>query len=169
MTDRNNWLTHAELTNWEETSRYPETISYCKRLAETSSWVRYAPFGVSPQLRDLPLLIISKNGAFTAEEARRRNTPVLLIINGIHSGEIAGKEASLMLLREMLVTRSLSSLLDNVTILMVPIFNVDGHERVSPYNRINQNGPREMGWRATAQNMNLNRDWMKADQPEMQA
>ncbi|HSP05705.1 MAG TPA: M14 family metallopeptidase, partial [Acidobacteriota bacterium] len=156
-------------TNWEETSRYPETISYCKRLAEASSWVRYAPFGVSPQLRDLPLLILSKNVAFTAEEARRRNTPVLLIINGIHSGEIAGKEASLMLLREMLVTRSLSSLLDNVTILMVPIFNVDGHERVSPYNRINQNGPREMGWRATAQNMNLNRDWMKADQPEMQA
>ena len=162
-------MTRAELTNWEETSRYPETISYCKRLAEASSWVRYAPFGISPQGRDLPLLITSKNGVFSAEEARRRNSPVVLIINGIHSGEIAGKEASLMLLREMLVTRSLSALLENVTILMVPIFNVDGHERVSPCNRINQNGPKEMGWRATAQNLNLNRDWMKADQPEMQA
>ena len=169
MTDTNSWLTHAELSNWEETSRYPETISYCKRLAEASSWIRYAPFGTSPQGRELPLLIVSKNGAFTPDSARAMKMPVVLVINGIHSGEIAGKEASLMMLREILVTRSLASLLDGVVLLMVPIFNVDGHERCSPYNRINQNGPKEMGWRASAQNLNLNRDWMKADQPEMQA
>lgn len=169
MTETNTWLTHAEFTNWEETSRYTETVSYCKRLAEASSWIRYAPFGISPQGRELPLLIVSKNRAFTPVEARALNAPVVLVINGIHSGEIAGKEASLMMLREMLVTRSLASLLDGVVLLVVPIFNVDGHERCSPYNRINQNGPKEMGWRASAQNLNLNRDWMKADQPEMQA
>jgi len=59
--------------------------------------------------------------------------------------------------------------LDNVTLLFIPIFNVDGHERFGPYNRINQNGPKEMGWRVNANNLNLNRDFLKAETPEMQA
>jgi len=58
---------------------------------------------------------------------------------------------------------------EKLTILFIPIFNVDGHERFGPYNRINQDGPEEMGWRTTAQNLNLNRDFLKADSPEMQA
>jgi hypothetical protein len=74
-----------------------------------------------------------------------------------------------MLLRDMVITKTKSNLLDNVIVLVIPVFNVDGHERFGPYNRINQNGPEEMGWRVTAQNLNLNRDYMKADTPEMQA
>ncbi|HEY6626689.1 MAG TPA: M14 family metallopeptidase, partial [Ignavibacteriaceae bacterium] len=89
--------------------------------------------------------------------------------NGIHSGEIEGKDASMILMREILITKEKESLLDSINIIVVPIFSVDGHERKSKYNRINQNGPEEMGWRTTAQNLNLNRDWMKADAPEMQA
>ena len=58
-----------------------------------------------------------------------------------------------------------AQLLDKVTLVFVPIFNVDGHERFGPYNRINQNGPEEMGWRVTGQNLNLNRDYLKADTP----
>nr|MCU0407283.1 hypothetical protein [Ignavibacteriaceae bacterium] len=76
---------------------------------------------------------------------------------------------SMILLREILITKEKEYLLDSLNIIVVPIFNVDGHERKSKYNRINQNGPEEMGWRTTAQNLNLNRDWMKADAPEMQA
>lgn len=166
---KNDWLTRSERTDWQETSPYTETMDYCRRLVEASPWIRCSPFGVSPQGRELPLLIVSKTGAFTPEAARNSGLPVVLVINGIHSGEIAGKEASLILLREMLITREQANLLEQAILLVVPIFNVDGHERTSPYNRINQNGPKVMGWRATAQNLNLNRDWMKADSAEMQA
>ncbi|HSE42785.1 MAG TPA: M14 family metallopeptidase, partial [Acidobacteriota bacterium] len=165
----NDWQIKAERTNFQETDRYDDTVAYCKKLATASSLVKYEPFGKSPEGRDLPLLIVSREKLFTPEAAHNANSLVVLIINGIHSGEIGGKDASLMMLREMLISKKLEPLLKNVTLLVVPIFNVDGHERMSPYNRINQNGPKEMGWRATSQNLNLNRDWMKADQPEMRS
>jgi len=163
------WRTRAERTGYRETSRYDETVAYCRRLDAASPWVTYTSFGRSPEGRDLPLLILSKDGAATADAARRSGRPVVLVQNGIHAGEIAGKEASLALAREIAVTKSLGGLLDHATLLVVPIFNVDGHERVSPYNRINQNGPAEMGWRTTAQNLNINRDYMKLDAPETRA
>jgi hypothetical protein len=163
------WQTRAELSGYRETSRYEEAVRYCSRLDEASTWATFTTFGTSPEGRSLPLLILSRDGVTTPEAARRVGKPVVLIQNGIHAGEIAGKEASLALAREIVVTRSLAALLDNATILIVPILNVDGHERFGPYNRINQNGPAEMGWRATAQNLNLNRDYIKADAPEMRA
>lgn len=166
---KKDWRTHAEVTNNVETSRYPEVIDYCKRLQKASPWIRYQSFGKSPQGRDLPLLIVSREKKFAPADARRTKSAVVLVINGIHPGEIAGKEASLALVRDMAITKEKAELLDKCILLVVPIFSVDGHERMSPYNRINQNGPKEMGWRGTAQNLNLNRDWMKADQPEMQA
>ncbi len=165
----NDWLTHAERTKFVETGRYDEAIAYCKKLASASPWVNYSEFGKSPEGRDLPLLIVSREKLFTPDAARKANRLVVLIINGIHSGEIGGKDASFMMLREMVITKKLESLLNNVVLLVVPIFSVDGHERFGPYNRINQNGPKEMGWRTTSENLNLNRDWMKADQPEMRS
>ena len=79
---------------------------------------------------------------------------------GIHAGEIEGKDAALMLLRDLAVGGKFPHLLDHAILVWLPIFNVDGHENSHPYNRINQNGPQEMGFRATAQNLNLNRDYM---------
>ncbi|MCB9057835.1 MAG: M14 family metallopeptidase [Calditrichae bacterium] len=131
--------------------------------------IHFTSFGISPQGRELPLLIIDKNGNTSAEQVRRTANVVLLIQAGIHSGEIDGKDAGLMLIRDMIIRNIDVNLLDHVTILFMPIFNVDGHERSGPYNRINQNGPEEMGWRTTAQNYNLNRDYLKADAPEMKA
>ncbi len=163
------WSTTYDRSNGTRTPRYDETVAYCKRLAGASPWARYTTFGVSPQGRDLPLLIVSKTKAFTPVEAARTHQAVVLIQAGIHSGEIDGKDAMFTLLREMLVERRGSGVLDSVIILFVPIFSVDGHERFSAYNRINQNGPAEMGWRTTARNLNLNRDYMKADAPEMRA
>jgi hypothetical protein len=165
----NEWLTRAEKTSFQETSRYDETIDYCKKLMAASPWIHYTSFGKSPEGRDLPLIIASREKLFTSQAARKQNQFVVLIINSIHAGEIAGKDASLMLLREMAITKKLESLLQNVIVMVVPIYNVDGHERFGAYNRINQNGPKEMGWRTTSQNLNLNRDFMKADQPETQA
>jgi hypothetical protein len=111
-------------------------------------------------------LVASRSGALTSEEARRRGLPVMLMQGGIHAGEIDGKDAGFLALRELLAD---SHALGNFVLVFVPVFNVDGHERFGHWNRPNQVGPEEMGWRTTAQNINLNRDYMKADAPEMQA
>jgi hypothetical protein len=144
-------------------------VSFCNKLDKASSIIHFTTFGKSPQGRDLPLLIADRNGNFTAESVRKSGNAVLLVQACIHAGESDGKDAGLMLLRDLALNEKFSHLLDHVTILFIPIFNTDGHERFGPYNRINQNGPEEMGWRTTAQNLNLNRDFMKADAPEMRA
>ncbi len=161
--------TYYEKSQYISTPRYAETIDFCKKLDKASPLLHYTTFGKSPEGRDLPLLIADKNGNFTPEAIRKSGNAVLLIQACIHAGESDGKDAGLMLLRDIAIYKKRLNLLDHVTILFIPIFNTDGHERFGPYNRINQNGPAEMGWRTTAQNLNLNRDFMKADAPEMQA
>ena len=162
-------ITDYEKSGYKKTPRYAETIDYCKKLANASPFIHYTTFGVSPQGRDLPLLIVDKNARFSASDVRKTDNVVFLIQAGIHSGEIDGKDAGFILLRDIISNKDFFNLMDHVTILFIPIFNVDGHERFSAYNRANQNGPEEMGWRVTAQNYNLNRDYLKADAPEMQA
>ena len=163
------WRTDYEKSGYLDTPRYPETVAYCQRLAEASPWIEYRSFGTSPQGRELPLVILDRNGNFTPESVRASGNAVMLVLNCIHAGECDGKDASLILLREIAISKTLAALADNVTLLVIPIFNVDGHERFGPYNRLNQNGPREMGFRVTAQRYNLNRDFLKAQTPEMQA
>ena len=162
-------LTHFEKSGGLETPRYDETVSFCKQLDKISPAIKYTSFGKSPQGRDLPLLIADKNGNFTPESVRKSGNLVLMIQACIHAGEPDGKDAGLLLMRNIAAGDSDINLLDHMTIIFIPIFNVDGHERFGPYNRINQNGPKEMGWRTNAQNKNLNRDYLKADTPEMEA
>ena len=114
-------------------------------------------------------VIANANGVFTPEGARAAKLPVVLVQAGIHPGEIEGKDAGLMLLRDFAVTGKIPHLLDHVVLVFIPVFSVDGHENSSPYNRINQNGPDSMGFRGQSQYLNLNRDYIKADAPEMQA
>lgn len=161
------WRTDYEKSTGLETPRYDATIRYIRRLEKASPWVRLRMFGTTPQGRPLPLVIVDKSGKFTPSSARHLGKAVVLIQAGIHAGEIDGKDAGLMLIRDMVIHHRHDEWLDNVVLLFMPIFNVDGHERFGPYNRVNQNGPKEMGWRTTAQNLNLNRDYMKADAPEM--
>lgn len=160
-------LTDFEKSEGRRSPLYRETVEYGKRLEQASPFVRATSFGTSPQGRELPLLIFSTDRAFTPKDAQRTGKPILLIQSGIHAGEIDGKDASFLLLRDLIRGR-LKNLASEAILLVIPIFNVDGHERQSPYHRINQNGPEEMGWRTTAQNFNLNRDFLKADAPEMQ-
>lgn len=163
------WQTFAEQTNYQETSRYAETIVFAQKLDKSSDLISYKSFGKSGEGRDLPLLIASTDKTFTPETARKKGKAVILIQAGIHSGEIDGKDAGFALLRDIAITKSRAALLKDVVILFVPIYNVDGHENWNAYNRINQNGPSEMGFRANASNLNLNRDYMKADAPETRA
>ncbi len=160
--------TFYEKSNFLETPHYDETIQYAKLLAASSEYIQYTTFGKSLQGRDLPLLIVDKNKNFTPESVKRSGNAILFIEACIHPGESEGKEAGFMLIRDILINNKYPELLENTTLLFIPIFNTDGHERFSPYSRINQNGPKEMGWRTTANNLNLNRDFIKADAPEMQ-
>ncbi|PIS28191.1 MAG: hypothetical protein COT43_07025 [Candidatus Marinimicrobia bacterium CG08_land_8_20_14_0_20_45_22] len=163
------WQTDYEKSGFLETPRYAETVQFCQRLDEASGSILFTHFGISPQGRDLPLLIFDSDSNFTPEKQKQSGKALVLFIAGIHPGEIDGKDAGLMLLRDIVVDGKYAELMKNVTLLFIPIFNVDGHERFSPYNRFNQSGPKEMGWRVTAQNFNLNRDFSKADSPEMRA
>lgn len=114
-------------------------------------------------------LVISRTGALSAEAARRRGLPVVLVQGGIHAGEIDGKDAGYLLFRQMLDGEAATGVLDKLVVVFVPVYNVDGHERFGKWNRPSQRGPAEMGQRNTAQNINLNRDYVKADAPETQA
>lgn len=163
------YTTYYEKSNYLETPRYNQTKEYLESLCKTSDLCRLTKFGVSPQGRDLMLFIIDKDKNFTPESVKKSNKAILCIQSCIHPGESEGKDAGLMLMRDILIDKKYDNLIDSVTILFIPIFNVDGHERFSAFNRINQNGPKEMGWRTTGANYNLNRDFMKADAPEMQA
>ena len=163
------WLTDFEKSGGLRTPRYEATIAYCKKLAAASPQLLFTHFGTSPQGRPLPLLVADRQGNFTPERVRESDNLVVLVQACIHAGESCGKDAGLRLVRDLTVTGQYTDLLAGVTLLFIPIFNVDGHERFGPHNRINQNGPEEMGWRTTAQNLNLNRDFLKADAPEMQA
>lgn len=153
------WLTPAEQAGFETTPSYDQTRAWLEKLVAASPLLKLEVFGKSPEGRDLYFVRASKGGP---------GKPVVLAQGGIHSGEIDGKDAGLMLLRDI-AFRGKDALLDKADLVFVPIYNVDGHERASAWNRPNQRGPREQGWRTTAQNLNLNRDYLKADAPETQA
>ena len=163
------WKTIFEKSEFVSTADYDQTMKYFQSLADNSDYAEFLTFGLSPQGRELKYLLVTKESKMNIPPGKELFKPPILIINGIHSGEIEGKDASMLLMREILITKEKEYLLDSINIIVVPIFSVDGHERKSKYNRINQNGPEEMGWRTTSQNLNLNRDWMKADTPEMQS
>jgi hypothetical protein len=167
------WRTVAERTDFRATGSYRETLDFLERLAARAPEIHLTTFGTSSQGRALPLVIVSKERAFTPEAAAKlaeeRGKPILLIQNGIHAGEIDGKDACLRILRDLALGGH-RDLLEAATVLVIPILNVDGHERVSPYNRANQNGPVDgMGWRTNAQGLDLNRDHLKLVSPEIRA
>ena len=162
--------TVAERSKFLRTGRYDEVVRLCAAYQQT--WpqaVRCTQFGHTPEGRPMLVLTASRTGALTPEQARKQNLPVMFMQGGIHAGEIDGKDAGLIALRELLNDPAAAGALRSFVLVFVPVFNVDGHERFGRWNRPNQVGPEEMGWRATAQNFNLNRDYMKAEAPEMQA
>ena len=163
-------MTLAEYSVYRETGRADEVERLCDAFART--WpeaVNNYEFGRTAEGRPMRALIVSRTGSLSPDETQRRGIPVLMIQAGIHPGESDGKDAGFIALREMLSGAAGPEVLERIVVLFVPAFNTDGHERFGRWNRPNQLGPEETGWRTTAQNLNLNRDYMKADSPEMQA
>ncbi|MBK7868427.1 MAG: hypothetical protein IPJ75_16370 [Ignavibacteriales bacterium] len=163
------WLTYFEKSDYLATPSYAETVEYFRNLSEKSPYAKLVTFGVSHQNRNIVCLVVSETKEFTPKRTRKSPKAIVLLNNGIHAGEIEGKDASMMLLRDILITREKEYLLENLSILVVPVLNVDGHERMSHFNRPNQNGPLKQGWRTNALNLNLNRDFMKADSAEIKS
>ncbi|WP_163782040.1 M14 family metallopeptidase [Myxococcus vastator] len=162
--------TVSEQSGWKRTGRYSEVESLCRAFPKAfPGKVRCDTLGTTPEGRPLLALVASADGTLTPAAAARKQRPVVFFQGGIHSGEIDGKDAGFWLLRDLLAGKEQPGVLKRVTAVFVPVFNVDGHERFGPNHRPNQNGPEEMGWRATAQNLNLNRDYAKAEAPEMVA
>ena len=162
-------VTRAEASGFRATSTYAETLDYLHLLQARSRYFQLGTFGTSEQGRPMPFVVVSKDQAFTPEAARRLGKPIVMLQGGIHSGEIDGKDALLLLLRDLALGRH-PAVLDRVTLLVVPIYNVDGHERVSRFNRSNQDGPEAgMGFRTTARGLDLNRDHLKLDSAEARA
>jgi murein tripeptide amidase MpaA len=158
----NAWITPSEVSGLTRTPSYEATRAWLEKLDAASPLIRLETYGKSPEGRDLILVIASQDG-----ESLDPVKPVFLAQAGIHAGEIDGKDAGMMLLRDIAFGGK-KSLLDHVNLVFVPMVNPDGHERSSRFSRPNQRGPQEQGWRTTAQNLNLNRDYGKLDSPEIQ-
>lgn len=158
------WVTPAETTGLTDSPDYAQTLSYLKKLVASSPQLRLEVIGQSPQGRDIYLVKASLQPELVGKNGR----PTLLVQAGIHSGEIDGKDAGLMLLRDI-AHGDKATLLAGADLLFIPILSVDAHERRGQFNRMNQRGPVHQGWRSNAQNLNINRDYAKADSLEMQA
>ncbi|HEU4408853.1 MAG TPA: M14 family zinc carboxypeptidase [Polyangiaceae bacterium] len=160
----------AARTNYAETGRYDEVVRLCAGYERAfPGRVRCATFGQSPEGRPLLALVASDDGTLDPAAARAKGRPALLVQGGIHAGEIEGKDAGFLALRALLDGRIARGALGRFTLVFVPAYNADGHERFGPNNRPNQRGPARMGFRTTAQRINLNRDYAKAEAPETRA
>ncbi len=166
-------LTRAESSHFRETSLHADVMTFLAALAARGDRrLHLTGFGYSPQGRELPLVVVSTRGVRTPAEARAAGLPVVLMLDGIHPGEVEGKEASLALLRDLLAGPD-GGLLEHMTLLVAPLFNPDGNDALDPANRrldlatlSGQPGP-VVGTRTQSHGINLNRDYLRQAAPEM--
>jgi hypothetical protein len=159
--------TVAETSDYQATSRHADVVAFCERLAQESPLVRLGELGQSHEGRKLPLLVLADPPVATPEEAARSGKLVVFALGNIHAGEVDGKEALLMLARDLAVAKD-RPLLKDLVLVFAPIFNADGNEKFGR-NRPSQAGPSEVGIRANAQGLDLNRDFVKLESPEVRA
>ena len=158
-------LTRAEATAFVETSSYDDVMAFAEALAEGSDAIHLTSFGYTNEGRRLPLLVLGAPDA-SPEAVRATGKTRVYLQGNIHAGEVCGKEALQMLLRDF-ARGEYPSWTDDLVLLVAPIYNADGNERVDLRNRPRQHGPLGgMGQRPNAQGLDLNRDHMKLDSPE---
>jgi hypothetical protein len=158
--------TTAEASDYKATSTYADVISYIRELQELSPYLRVETLCTSAEGRDVPLLVIGKPVVLDPLALRSEGRIALYFQANIHAGEVEGKEAALMLARDILLDPKLPYL-DKIVLLIAPVFNADGNEKMSPDNRRGQNGPEKAGVRQNGQNLDLNRDAMKIESLEI--
>ncbi len=160
--------TRAERTQYKETSTYVDVVSFVQDLQRAGAPIRVGWMGTSTEGKDIPWVIAARPMVSSPSQAKASGKPIIYIQANIHAGEVEGKEAAQALLRDY--CREPKGLLDKVILIVVPIYNIDGNEKFGPQarNRPGQEGPESVGVRANGQDLDLNRDCMKAESPEMQ-
>ncbi|QRK12011.1 hypothetical protein JQX13_19375 [Archangium violaceum] len=167
-------LTRAEASKYKETSRHSDVLAFVDELCRRTKLARRVDFGKSGEGQPLVALIVSDRGCFTPELARKQKKIVVMVEANIHAGEVEGKESVLALARDLTLTKLGQKLLDKLCLVLIPNFNPDGNDRISPNNRkldlanlegqVNPEGG--VGTRYTGEGWNLNRDSMKQEAPE---
>ncbi len=163
-----NLLTIAERSNYTQTATYDQTMALVNALDAASDRITVTSIGKTASGRSIPMLVIAQPPVTTPTQARASDKLTVLMIGNIHAGEVCGKEALLMLARELALDPK-PALLDDFILCIVPIYNADGNEHMAPGNRPGQNGPDKMGVRTNDQGLDLNRDFIKAQAPETRA
>ncbi len=158
--------TVAETSRWQATATYAQVVDLMERLDRRSRILHLDSMGRTSQGKPIPLAIIANPPIESAAEARGSGKVIVFAFGDIHAGEVCGKEALLILARQLALDPS-NPLLANVIVVLAPIYNADGNDAMSPDNRPGQDGPIQgMGKRANAQGLDLNRDYVKLDSPE---
>lgn len=162
--------TRAERTDWKETSRYADVIAFLDSLQALHAPMWRGTIGSTTEGRAIPVVVLSHPGVTSPEEAKRLGRPIVYVQANIHAGEVEGKEALQALIRDLAFQQG-PSVLDSVVLVAVPIYNADGNERFAAQekNRTEQNGPELVGQRPNAMELDLNRDYVKAEAPETRA
>ncbi len=159
--------TTAEATDYAATSTYADVLAFIRELQRLSPLVRVETICTTTEGRDVPLLVIGKPLPRDPLALRYDKRAVVYVQANIHAGEVEGKEAALMLVRDIVLDPKLPYL-DKVVLLVAPVFNADGNDKMDPRNRMGQVGPEKgSGVRHNGQNLDLNRDSMKLESPEM--
>ncbi len=149
--------------NDNTTSTYWEVRQFYQNLDKSSEFVRTGDFGMTDIGQPLQEVIIAADGHFTPEQSRKAGKSILFINNGIHPGEPDGIDAMMLFARELVKDKSMRKMLNQVTIVVIPVYNIDGCLNRSRLSRPNQNGPEQYGFRGNAKNLDLNRDFIKCD------
>ncbi|MEI8224746.1 MAG: M14 family metallopeptidase [Bacteroidota bacterium] len=159
--------TVAEKSDYKSTSDYEDVMTFIDQLKKSSDYIRVENIATSVEGREIPLLIIGNPLPKSPKDLANDKRIVVYVQANIHAGEVEGKEATLMYARDLLKDKN-PGLFENVVLLICPLFNPDGNEKISPLNRTNQNGPvNGVGVRYNGQFLDLNRDAMKAESPEV--
>jgi len=160
-------LTRPERSGYTQTSSYADVVGFLDSLRVRGAAIHVDTLGTSTEGRVIPYVVASRPLVRTAEEARRLGRPLVYLQGNIHAGEVEGKEALQALLRDLTMSPT-PNVLDSLVLVVVPIYNVDGNERMGPQERqrSEQNGPALVGQRPNAQGLDLNRDYIKAEAPE---
>jgi len=153
--------TRFERSQGKETATYTAIISYYQTLDKRFPQIKLLEMGPTDAGYPLHLAIYSASGDFDFASLRKKNKRIILINNGIHPGEPDGIDASMQLLRDL--AQGKQKLPDNIVLAVIPLYNIGGALNRSPYYRPDQNGPDAFGSRGNAQNLDLNRDFIKAD------
>jgi hypothetical protein len=156
-----------EKTNGLESATYFEAIDWYKNLDKQSAKVSVKQMGMTDAGYPLHIVLVSNDAKFDAVQWHQQNKLVILINNGIHPGEPDGIDASMMLVRDIVLGKL--QLPDNIALAIIPVYNIGGCLNRTAFSRANQNGPKEYGFRGSAQNLDLNRDFTKNDSKEARA